>query len=318
MNLLRLIAESAWASGDPGVIFIDTINRANPTPHIGEIDATNPCGEQPLLPYESCCLGSINLSKLVVSNDVNWERLRELVHLRPLPGQRDRCECLSRAGNHRDHEGEPQDRPRRDGVRPPPHRLAIPYDAPQAAAMGEKIISFIEKESKIASKVLADERGAFPNFRGSLWDRKPPPAQRHDHHDRAHGNIEHHRGNVERHRADFRRSVQQAASWRHGGAGDRPLMAGNQGDARCGIDPGEALPEGLPGGASRSPEDSGDLPEPRGQRRLEDDQSPGACHPGRHPRHILEAYRMGIKGTTVFRDKSRAYQILSCGTYQIC
>ena len=80
-DLLRLIAQVAWASGDPGVIFIDTINRANPTPHIGEIEATNPCGEQPLLPYESCCLGSINLSKLVTNGDINWERLRELTHL---------------------------------------------------------------------------------------------------------------------------------------------------------------------------------------------------------------------------------------------
>ncbi len=79
-DLLRLIAESAWVSGDPGVIFIDTINRTHPTPHIGEIEATNPCGEQPLLPYESCCLGSIDLSKLVRDGDVDWGRLRELTH----------------------------------------------------------------------------------------------------------------------------------------------------------------------------------------------------------------------------------------------
>jgi len=80
-DLLNLIAESAWAAGDPGVIFIDTINRANPTPHVGEIEATNPCGEQPLLPYESCCLGSINLSRLVKDGGIDWERLKELIHL---------------------------------------------------------------------------------------------------------------------------------------------------------------------------------------------------------------------------------------------
>ena len=80
-QLLREVAESAWATGDPGVIFIDTINRSNPTPHIGQMEATNPCGEQPLLPYESCCLGSINLSKVAQNGAINWERLKELTHL---------------------------------------------------------------------------------------------------------------------------------------------------------------------------------------------------------------------------------------------
>jgi len=80
-DVLDLIVASAWRTGDPGMIFIDEINRANPTPHVGEIESTNPCGEQPLLPYESCNLGSVNLARFIREGRVDFERLGQVVHL---------------------------------------------------------------------------------------------------------------------------------------------------------------------------------------------------------------------------------------------
>jgi len=86
-QVLDAIAQEAWRTGEPGVLFLDAVNEANPTPHLGEIEATNPCGEQPLLPYESCVLGSVNLAKMVRGAQVDWDALRDTARLALKPAQ---------------------------------------------------------------------------------------------------------------------------------------------------------------------------------------------------------------------------------------
>ena len=176
LSLLDLIAQCAWASGEPGLIFIDTINRANPTPHLGPIEATNPCGEQPLLPYEPCCLGSIDCAKMVRLGRIDYDRLKVIVHdavrflddtidagRYPIEAIRDMARANRKIGL---------------GVMGFAHmliKLGIPYDSGEAVTAARDLMYFINSESKAASRELAEERGVFPNYRGSIWDRKGLP-----------------------------------------------------------------------------------------------------------------------------------------------
>ncbi len=178
-RIFSLIAESAWECGDPGVIFIDTINRYNPTPHLGEIEATNPCGEQPLLPFESCNLGSINLANFVEDGKINWEDLKEVIHLavrfldnvieinRFFIPQINKITKLTRKIGL--------------GVMGFADfliKLNISYAEPKAIALAERVMKFINEESVKASQKLAIERGNFPAYPGSIWDKPDTPFMR--------------------------------------------------------------------------------------------------------------------------------------------
>jgi ribonucleoside-diphosphate reductase alpha chain len=172
-DVWNLIAKSAWASGDPGVIFIDEINRRNPTPEIGRIESTNPCGEQPLLPYESCNLGSINLSSMVEDGKINWEKLRETV--------RNAVHFLDNvidANNYPLKETAAITRANRKiglgvmGFADMLIKLGIRYDSEEALALAEKLMKFIEEEAHKKSIEIGEERGSFPNFEKSIWKSK--------------------------------------------------------------------------------------------------------------------------------------------------
>lgn len=164
-KVFDLIITNAWKTGDPGMVFIDEINRKNPLPSLGEMEATNPCGEQPLLPWESCNLGSINLSKVVKKGRVDWEKLRYLVHLAvrfldnvidvnkyPAP----QIETITLA-NRKIGVGVM-------GFADALIKMGIPYDSDRSLEMAEKIMGFIEDEARSMSQALGEERGNFPNF----------------------------------------------------------------------------------------------------------------------------------------------------------
>lgn len=167
------IVNSAWKTGDPGIIFIDEINRCNPTPTVGVIESTNPCGEQPLLPYESCFLGSVNLARMVSGKKVDYERLASVVHhaVRFL----DNVIEINKFPLSEIREITLRNRKIGVGVMGFAEMLillGIPYDSIKARNIAGEVMKFISTQALAASVKLAEERGSFQNFPVSIWPKK--------------------------------------------------------------------------------------------------------------------------------------------------
>lgn len=169
-ELLDLIAESAWKTGDPGILYIDEINRHNPTPALGRIEATNPCGEVPLLPYEECNLGSINLSKIVEKGRINWEKLERLVKVAVRF-----LDCVIDVNRYPHPEIEKMAKGNRKiglgvmGWAELLIELEIPYDSEEAVELAERLMGFINRKAFEASAELAKQKGSFPNIDKSVY-----------------------------------------------------------------------------------------------------------------------------------------------------
>lgn len=173
----NLIIDHAWRTGEPGVVFIDRVNERNPIKNVGLIEATNPCGEQPLHPYDSCNLGSINLGVLVNGEGANarfdWDEYKAIIHSTtrfldnvievnryPLPQIDSMSKTTRRIGLGV------------MGFADALYKLGIPYDSEEGCAWGERVMQVLNDESHLASEVLADERGVFPAWEGSDWEKQ--------------------------------------------------------------------------------------------------------------------------------------------------
>ena len=178
-EIFDLIVHGAWATGEPGVFFIDAANRYNPVPHLGSYEATNPCGEQPLLPYDVCNLGSVNVGAFVKgdapadaswSDRIDWDALRQVIHLSthfldnvidannyPLPEITDLAQRIRRIGL---------------GVMGYADllvRVGVRYNSEEGITLARELMRFVDEESKRASEKLAETRGVFPEWEQSIW-----------------------------------------------------------------------------------------------------------------------------------------------------
>jgi ribonucleoside-diphosphate reductase alpha chain len=169
-RVFGMIVDGAWKTGEPGVFFVDRANQYNPVPHLGSYEATNPCGEQPLLPYDVCNLGSINVGAFVRDGDVDWDGLRRAVHL-----------CTHFLDNVIDANRYPLEeitslaqRIRRIGLGVMGWAdflicLGVPYNSDEAIEWARRLMAFVDEESKVESERLAERRGVFPEWERSIW-----------------------------------------------------------------------------------------------------------------------------------------------------
>ena len=182
-QVFELLVQMAWKTGDPGIVFLDRINKDNPTPNLGTIESTNPCGEQPLLPYESCNLGSVNLAQMVRSTgegiEIDWDKMAKVIAVT--------VHTLENVIDMNDYPiqaiEDMSKKTRRIGLGVMGFadlliQLGIPYASEAALGVAEEIMTFIQHKTHEASASLAERRGTFPAWQGSIYDRPDGPRMR--------------------------------------------------------------------------------------------------------------------------------------------